>query len=54
LDLSIYDSAGKQLVWRGIVSKTLDPNAKPEKKTKTINMSVEKLLPNSPPPIKKE
>jgi hypothetical protein len=54
LDLSIYDSADKQLVWRGIVSKTLDPNAKPEKKQKNINKSVEKLLKNYPPPMKKE
>lgn len=52
LDLSIYDSTDKQLVWRGIVSKTLDPNAKPEKKQKSINKSVEKLLKNYPPLIK--
>jgi hypothetical protein len=53
LDLSIYDSAQKQIVWRGNVSKTLDPKAKPEKKEKNIAKAVEKLLKNFPPPIKK-
>jgi Domain of unknown function (DUF4136) len=49
LDLSIYDSAGKKLVWRGVASKTLDPEAKPEKKQKNINKAVQKLLKNYPP-----
>jgi hypothetical protein len=49
LDLSIYDSADKQLVWRGVASKTLDPKAKPTKKQKNINKAVEKLLNNYPP-----
>jgi len=53
LDLSIYDPAQKQIVWRGNVSKTLDPKAKPEKKEKNIGKAVEKLLKNFPPPIKK-
>jgi hypothetical protein len=35
LDLSIYDSADKQLIWRGVVSKSLDPTAKPDKKQRT-------------------
>jgi len=53
LDLSIYDSAAKQLVWRGTASKTLDPRAKPEKKQKNINKAVAKLLKNYPPQAKK-
>jgi hypothetical protein len=53
LDLSIYDSAQKQLVWRGSASKTLDPKAKPDKKSKNITKAVAKLLKNYPPPIKK-
>src|SRR5277367_5683802 len=36
LDLSIYDSTQKQLVWRGTASKTLDPKAKPDKKQKNV------------------
>jgi hypothetical protein len=49
LDLSIYDSADKQLVWRGVASKTLDPEAKPDKKQKNVNKAVQKLLKNYPP-----
>jgi len=54
LDLDMYDAANKQLVWRGIVSKTLDPNAKPEKRQKNIEKSLEKLLKNYPPPPPKK
>jgi len=53
LDVSMYDSRQKQLVWRGIASKTLDPNAKPDKKEKNINKAVQKLLKNYPPQQKK-
>lgn len=53
LDVTIYDSAQKQIVWRGTASKTLDPKAKPEKKEKNIAKAVQKLLKNFPPPIKK-
>ena len=53
LDLSMYDSTAKQLVWRGTASKTLDPKAKPEKKQKNINKAVEKLLKKYPPQVKK-
>jgi hypothetical protein len=53
LDLSMYDPAQKQLVWRGVASKTLDPKAKPEKKQKNITKAVAKLLKNFPPQPKK-
>jgi hypothetical protein len=53
LDVSIYDSAQKQLVWRGVATKTLDPKAKPEKKEKNIAKAVQKLLKNFPPQPKK-
>jgi hypothetical protein len=53
LDLSIYDSAQKQLIWRGVATKTLDPKAKPEKKEKNIAKAVQKLLKNFPPQPKK-
>ena len=53
LDLDIYDSAGHVLVWRGVVSKTLDPKAKPEKQQKNLAKAVTKLLKNYPPPVKK-
>jgi hypothetical protein len=49
LDISMYDPATKQLVWRGAASKTLDPKAKPEKKEKNIGKAVKKMLKNFPP-----
>ena len=53
LDVSIYDTTSKQLIWRGQTSKSLDPNAKPEKVEKEINKGVQKLLKNFPPAPKK-
>ncbi len=53
LDLDMYDSAGHDLVWRGVVSKTIDPKAKPEKQQKNLAKAVKKLLKNYPPPVKK-
>jgi hypothetical protein len=53
LNLDMYDAARKQLVWRGIASKTLDPKAKPEKQDKNIAKAAQKMLKNYPPPKKK-
>ena len=47
--LDMYDSASKQLVWRGMASKQLDPKAKPEKRQKNLDKGMEKLLKNYPP-----
>ncbi len=44
LGLDMYDSAKKELVWRGIASKTIDPKAKPDKQQKNITKAVTKLL----------
>lgn len=49
LDLDMYDSADKRLVWRGAVAKTLDLNAKPDKRQKNLQKAIEKLLKNYPP-----
>lgn len=49
LDLDMYDSAKKELVWRGVVSKTIDAKAQPEKRQKNIEKAVAKLLKNYPP-----
>lgn len=49
LDLDMYDSAKKELVWRGVVSKTLDPKAKPDKQQKNIEKAIARLLKNYPP-----
>ena len=49
LSLDMYDSAGHDLVWRGVASKTIDPKAKPEKQQKNLAKAVKKLLKNYPP-----
>src|SRR5499427_4113174 len=53
LALDMYDSAGHDLVWRGVVSKTIDPKAKPDKQQKNLAKAVQKLLKNYPPTVKK-
>jgi hypothetical protein len=53
LALDFYHDTPKTLVWRGVVSKTLDANAKPDKQQKNLTKSVSKLLKNMPPPVKK-
>jgi hypothetical protein len=52
LALDMYNSAGHDLVWRGVVSKTIDPNAKPEKQQKNLAKAVKKLLKDYPPRAK--
>ncbi|HEV2117067.1 MAG TPA: DUF4136 domain-containing protein [Terriglobales bacterium] len=53
LTLNMYDSAGQDLVWRGVVSKTLDLKAKPEKQQKNLAKAVRKLLKHYPPSVKR-
>lgn len=53
LDLDMYESAKKDLVWRGNVSRTIDPKAKPDKQQKNLTKAITKLLKNYPPPVKK-
>ena len=53
LVLDMYDAKDKDLVWRGVVSKTLDPKAKPDKQEKNLKKAVAKLLKNYPPKAKK-
>ena len=54
LALDMYDSAHHDLVWRGVVSKTIDQKAKPEKQEKNLKKAVAKLLKKYPPEVKKE
>lgn len=49
LDLDIYDSAKKQLVWRGLISKAIDEKAKPENRRKSLERAASRLLKNYPP-----
>jgi hypothetical protein len=52
LGLDIYDQSGKQLVWRGSATKTLNPPKDPEKRQKNLDNAMAKLLKNFPPPKK--
>lgn len=52
LGIDMYDSAHKDLVWRGVVSKTIDPKAKPEKQEKNLNKALTKLFKKYPPEVK--
>jgi len=52
LALDMYDSANKDLVWRGLASKTINEKAKPDKQAKNLAKAVQKLLKNYPPKVK--
>ena len=52
LALDMNDTANHDLVWRGVASKTIDPNAKPDKQQKDLTNAVAKLLKNYPPKTK--
>src|SRR5262249_5502428 len=54
LVFSVYDPAKKQLLWRGSVSKTLNPQKDPDKSYKNLEKAVAKLLRNYPPNAKTE
>jgi len=47
--LDMYDTSTKHMVWRGMVSKTLDPKAKPEKQRENIAKAAESLMKKYPP-----
>jgi hypothetical protein len=53
LVVDINDAKTHTLVWRGIVSKTIDVTAKPEKQQKNLTKAVAKLFKNFPPPPQK-
>jgi len=53
LAFDVYDQAGKQLIWRGSATKTLNPPKDPAKRQNNLDKGVAKLLKNFPPPPKK-
>jgi Domain of unknown function (DUF4136) len=53
LALDMYASMPHTLVWRGVASKTLDTEAKPDKQEKNLKKAVAKMLKNYPPKEKK-
>lgn len=52
--VDMYDVGAKKLVWRGAASKTLDTEAKPDKRAKNLKKAFEKLFKNYPPPPDKK
>lgn len=54
LAVDMYASQAKNIVWRAVASKTIDPKAKPEKQQKNLAKATAKLLKNFPPPPPKE
>jgi len=49
LAVDMYDAARHTLAWRGVASKTIDPNATPAMQQKNLAKAVAKLLSNYPP-----
>lgn len=49
LALEMYETATHTLVWRGIATKNIDPEAKPNKRQKHLVKAVKKLLEHYPP-----
>ncbi len=49
LVVDIIDPKTETVIWRGVATKDLDTDAKPEKREKNINKAAEKLFKNYPP-----
>jgi hypothetical protein len=49
LAVDIVDASKKSMAWRGLGSKEIDTNAKPDKRDNNINKAVEKIFKNYPP-----
>jgi hypothetical protein len=49
LVLDMYDQTGKQLVWSGKATKTIDTSKNQEKNQKDLDKAMEKLLKDFPP-----
>lgn len=52
LVIDMADAKASQLVWRGIGTKEVDTDAKPEKRDKSIAKAVNKIFKNYPPKTK--
>ena len=53
LAFDVYDTAAKQLVWKGTATKTLNPSKDPKKNQERLQKAMDKLLKNFPPQEKK-
>ena len=52
LVIDMADAKQGQLAWRGMATKEVDTQAKPEKRDKSINNAVKKVFKNYPPKVK--
>lgn len=52
VDLDLFDATNKTLVWRGVVTKAIDPKLNDDKREKNLQKAIEKLLSNYPPKAK--
>jgi hypothetical protein len=52
LAIDIVDAQKKEMAWRGLGTKEIDTNAKPEKRDSNIAKAVEKIFKNYPPKVR--
>jgi len=52
LAIDVIDATKKQIAWRGLGTKEIDTQAKPDKVDKNIASAVTKILKNYPPKVK--
>jgi hypothetical protein len=52
LAIDMIDAGKKEVVWRGLGSKEINTNAKPEKRDENITKAVEKIFKNYPPKVR--
>ena len=52
LAIDIVDARKKEIAWRGLGTKEIDTNAKPEKREQNISKAVEKIFKNYPPKVR--
>jgi Domain of unknown function (DUF4136) len=53
LVVDMADAQKKQMVWRGMATKQVDAQTKPDKRDKNIANAMKKIFKNYPPPVKK-
>jgi hypothetical protein len=52
LAIDMIDAGRKEVVWRGLGTKEVDTNAKPEKRDSNITKAVAKIMKNYPPKVR--
>jgi hypothetical protein len=52
LAIDFVDAKKQQVVWRGLGTKEIDTNAKPEKRDSNITKAVAKIMKNYPPKVR--